>query len=861
VERWNLTMSRFRRLLRWCALAAAVLAVGGAITGGVLYTQIAPTLPDVQQLREIQLQQPMYVYASDGRLMALFGETRRYPVRIEDVPERLKQAFLAAEDARFYQHGGVDYRGVARALWQLMTTWDGRRVSGGSTITQQVARQFFLSQEYKIKRKLSEMLLAVRMERELSKDEIFELYLNKSFFGNRAYGIAAAAEFYYGKTLDELNLDEMASLAAIPKFPSSGNPISNPVRARERRDVYVLERMRELGFITLAETEAAKATDMHAAPHEPPVEVHAPYVAEMVRQEMIARYGGDVLTRGYHVITTIDPDLQAAANQAVIDGLTEYDHRHGWRKPGQRFALTKTDTPSTIAAHLDGIVTQSGLIPAIVTSTGDGQAEAVLPDARVIVLDPASSRWAGRTPSALLGRGDLIRVRQIDVPAGADNRDAASARWQLDQLPRAQATLVSLEPDSGRLRALVGGFSFAGSSFNRTTQARRQPGSSFKPFIYAAAFEKGFNPASVVLDAPVVFRMGRNQEWRPQNNTGDFLGPMRLREALVQSRNLVSVRLLDAIGVDYARDYISRFGFREQDLPPSLSIALGTPSLTPLNLARGYAVFVNGGYRVTPWFIDEVRDHEGRVLFKAPPVARCEDCDPRIHSQSQAASHLIDGFDFSPSTQARGTQTEEIDFDLSEQTADTPVEGMDEPSPVHSAMPEDTMSDTPILAPRVIDERIAWQLTSMMRDVVQRGTGAQARRLGRPDIGGKTGTTNDFRDAWFSGFGGNLVTSVWVGRDDNQSLGYREYGSRSALPIWVEYMQAALKDAPVAVFRQPARMTRILVNEDGHLITAGNPSGGIVEYVKSEDLPRMQVEYSVDFNLEDRADEDVFDIF
>jgi len=844
-------MSRFRRLLRWCALAAAVLAVGGAITGGILYAQIAPTLPDVQQLREIQLQQPMYVYASDGRLMALFGETRRYPVRIEDVPERLKQAFLAAEDARFYQHGGIDYRGVSRALWQLATTWDGSRVSGGSTITQQVARQFFLSQEYKIKRKLSEMLLAIRMERELSKDEIFELYLNKSFFGNRAYGIAAAAEFYYGKSLDELNLDEMASLAAIPKFPSSGNPISNPVRARARRDVYVLERMRALGFITDIEAEAAKATEMHAAPHEPPVEVYAPYVAEMVRQEMIARYGGDVLTRGYHVITTIDPDLQAAANQAVIDGLTQYDHRHGWRKPGQRFALTDTDTPDTIAAHLDGIVTQSGLVPAIVTSTGEGQAEAVLPDTRVIVLDPASSRWAGRTPSALLERGDLIRVRRIDVPAGSDNGDEASVRWQLDQLPRAQATLVSLEPDSGRLKALVGGFSFAGSSFNRTTQARRQPGSSFKPFIYAAAFEKGFNPASVVLDAPVVFRTGRT-EWRPQNNTGDFLGPMRLREALVQSRNLVSVRLLDAIGVDYARDYISRFGFREQDLPPSLSISLGTPSLTPLDLARGYAVFVNGGYRVTPWFIDEVRDHEGTVLFKAPPVERCEACDPRLQTQTQAASHLIDGFDFGPSRPAASTQTEDLD----------------ESSPAQSGIPEDANaillpdgSDTPIQAPRVIDARIAWQLTSMMRDVVQRGTGAQARRLGRPDVGGKTGTTNDFRDAWFSGFGGNLVTSVWVGRDDNQSLGYREYGSRSALPIWVEYMQAALKDVPVTPFRQPARMTRILVNADGHLITGGNTSGGIVEYIKSEDLPRMQIEYSVDFNLEDRADEDVFDIF
>jgi len=842
-------MPRFRRLLRWSAIFAVAFALAGAIIAWIVYAQIVRTLPDVQQLRDIELQEPLYVHASDGRLIALFGETRRYPVKITDVPERLKQAFLATEDARFYQHSGVDYRGVTRAVWQLATTRDGRRVSGGSTITQQVARQFFLTQEYKIKRKLLEMLLAFRMERELSKDEIFELYLNKSFFGNRAYGVAAAAEFYYGKTLDKLELDEMASLAAIPKFPSSGNPISNPARAKGRRNAYVLERMRELGFITAAEAEAAKAVEMHAKPHERPVEVYAPYVAEMVRQEMIDRYGGDVLTRGYHVTTTIDPELQMAANQAVIDGLTRYDHRHGWRKPGQRFELGKDDTAEEIARHLDGIVAQSGLLPAIVTSSGDGGATAVLRSARVVTLDADSSRWTNRAPSALLERGDLIRVRRIETPPRPGSGDAGGERWQLEQLPHAQATLVSMEPVDGRLKALVGGFSFAGSSFNRTIQARRQPGSSFKPFIYAAAFEKGFHPASIVLDAPVVFRMGRNREWRPQNNTGDFVGPMRLREALVQSRNLVSVRLLDAIGVDYARRYISRFGFKEEDIPPNLSIALGTPSLTPLEIARGYAVFANGGFRVEPWFIDEVKDRDGRVIFKENPAVACPTCKDADGPDPQENAHIVDGFDFSPVNPAT---TQEAGEEDGQATSDAP-----------EIEPAEAVSGETIYAPRVIDARIAWQLSSMMRDVAQRGTGAQTRSIGREDIGGKTGTTNDYRDAWFSGFGGNLVTSVWVGRDDNQSLGYREYGSRSALPIWIDYMTVALKDVPQAQSPIPSGMTRIVVSRESGRLLNGEVQGGIAEYIKAEDVSRMRTESVFNFDLgeDDHVVEDVFDIF
>ena len=840
-------MPRFRRLLRWGLLALAGVCVLGLLALGTLYFLISSKLPDVQSLRHVELQEPMYVYARDGRLMALFGETRRYPVDIAQVPLRQKQAFIAIEDNRFYQHHGVDYNGVARAIWLLATTHD-KRVPGGSTITQQVARQFFLSSEYSYTRKLAEMLLAMKMERELSKDEIFQLYLNKSFFGNRAYGIGAAAEFYYGKKLAQLDLDEMATLASIPKFPSSGNPITNPERARIRRD-YVLQRMRELGFINRDDERAAQAVPMHATPHERPIEVSAPYVAEMVRQEMIARFGGDVLTKGYHVTTTIDPTLQAAAVQAVRDGLTDYDHRHGWRQVEQHFDLAPGETAAAASARLRTIYTQGDRIPAIVLRSGDGTADVVLADGSTLTLDAESSRWTGRSPSALVKRGDLVRVRPVVAPADAKDPGTPSApRYTLDQLPHAQSALVSLQPDNGALRALVGGFSFAGNKFNRATQARRQPGSSFKPFLYAAAFERGFNPASIVLDAPVVFRDRRGHIWRPQNDTGDFAGPMRLREALVQSRNLVSVRLLDAIGVDYARRYISHFGIDESLLPPNLSMSLGTASLAPMMIARGYATFPNGGFRVTPWFIDEVRDQEGKLIFKEKPATACPSCGVRVvNGAAVPTSNVVAGFNLGPggdaAPAAASTAATAAGTQASAPAATTPT-----------ALPPDT-----VLAPRAIDARVAYQLVSMMRDVVQHGTGFAARVLGREDVAGKTGSTNDHRDAWFSGFGGPYVTTVWVGRDDFQSLGYREYGGKAALPIWIEYMRIALKDQPIATNIPPEGMVKVAVGAGGQLLPTAT-AGGITEYVKTEDLERMQNE--VDYGPQQQSqDEEAFDIF
>ena len=840
-------MPRFRRLLRWGLLALAGVCVLGLLALGTLYFLISSKLPDVQPLRHVELQEPMYVSSRDGRLMALFGETRRYPVDIAQVPLRQKQAFIAIEDNRFYQHHGVDYNGVARAIWLLATTHD-KRVPGGSTITQQVARQFFLSSEYSYTRKLAEMLLAMKMERELSKDEIFQLYLHKSFFGNRAYGIGAAAEFYYGKKLAQLDLDEMATLASIPKFPSSGNPITNPERARIRRD-YVLQRMRELGFINRDDERAAQAVPMHATPHERPIEVSAPYVAEMVRQEMIARFGGDVLTKGYHVTTTIDPVLQAAAVQAVRDGLTDYDHRHGWRQVEQHFDLAPGETAAAASARLRNIYTQGDRIPAIVLRSGDGTADVVLADGSTLTLDADSSRWTGKSPSALVKRGDLVRVRRVVAPADAKAATVASApRYTLDQLPHAQSALVSLQPDNGALRALVGGFSFAGNKFNRATQARRQPGSSFKPFLYAAAFERGFNPASIVLDAPVVFRDRRGHIWRPQNDTGDFAGPMRLREALVQSRNLVSVRLLDAIGVDYARRYISHFGIDESLLPPNLSMSLGTASLAPMMIARGYATFPNGGFRITPWFIDEVRDQEGKLIFKAKPETACRSCGVKlVNGAPVPTSNVVAGFNLGPGDAPPAAAS------VGRPAATgTPAQAATVATP--AALPPDT-----VLAPRAIDARVAYQLVSMMRDVVQRGTGVAAKVLGREDVAGKTGSTNDHRDAWFSGFGGPYVTTVWVGRDDFQSLGYREYGGKAALPIWIEYMRVALKDQPIATNIPPDGMVKVAVGAGGQLLPTST-AGGITEYVKTEDLERMQNE--VDYGPQQQSqDEEAFDIF
>ena len=821
-------MARFKRLLRRALILFAGLAVLGLATLGILYWLIAPRLPDVQELRNVQLQVPLSIYTRDGRLISVIGETRRFPVDIENVPEQVKQTFIAIEDARYYEHPGVDWRGIARAVWLIATT-DDKRVPGGSTITQQVARQFFLSTEYSYTRKLTEIFLALKMERELSKDEILELYLNKSFFGNRAYGIAAAAEFYYGKTLDQLTLAEAATLASIPKFPSSGNPIINPERALVRRN-YVLQRMREEGMIDEATELAARAEPMHASPHEPKIEVEAPYVAEMVRAEMEQRYGAEATTSGLSVYTTLISDDQLAAVRSLQAGLLEYDRRHGYRGAEAQLDIGANESAQDLRDRLRPYPTLGGLQAVLVTGIEGQSARLLTASGTELTLDPDATRWTRKPPAQLFKRGDVIRL----------TLDPESAELRLAQLPQAQAALVSLQPEDGAVRALVGGFSFGLNKFNRATQAQRLPGSSFKPFVYAASFERGFSPASIVLDAPVVFRDRAGNVWRPQNDAGNFAGPMRLREAMVQSRNLVSVRLLDAIGVDFASRYITQFGFSQESLPPNLSMSLGTSSLTPLSIARGYTVFVNGGYLVDPWYIERVLDRDGRVLSEHVPVRACQGCPGRGSDASTGGrdTTVVDGFNLGAATPPPAAPEAETD-----------------PAETTPEVPEGPVS----LAPRAIDARTAFMIQSMLRDVVQRGTGRAATAIGRPDIGGKTGSTNDYRDAWFSGFGGDLVTTVWVGKDDFSTLGRGEYGGKAALPIWINYMDAALKDVPLYEPEPPTGLVTASVDaSSGRLVPEGTP-GSVRDYFKREDYDRISAQgFDVEAVL---SNEEAFDIF
>lgn len=753
----------------------------GALGLGVLYWMIAPNLPSVAALREVQLQVPLRVETREGRLIANFGEMRRIPVRIDEIPECVKHAFLAAEDARFYEHPGIDWRGIFRAAWLLGIGHEGR-VPGGSTITQQVARNFFLSSEYKLKRKAAEILLALRIERNLSKDEILELYLNKIFLGHRSYGIAAAADFYYGKRLGDLALQECAMLAALPKFPSTGNPITRPERALVRRN-YVLDRMLEVGYINASQHAAALAEPERARPHESPAEVDAPYLAEMVRQDALERLGERALTDGYVVVTSIDGDMQQAANAAVREGILEYDQRHGYR--GAEAQLDVAGSDPALRWRLDPLAGRyniAGLHPALVLEVADESATLEMRDGRTVSLDMEAVRWA-REYRTVTSRGPEPR-RMGDVLAVGDVvrvvYDHENRQWRLSQMPAVQSALASVDSRDGAIRALVGGFSFALNKFNRATQSARPPGSSFKPFVYSAAFDRGFNPGSLVNDAPVALPDPSQPDgwWRPGNDDGRFMGPMRLREAMVRSRNLVSVRLLEAIGAMAGRDYILKFGFTSESMPPNLSLALGTSAVAPLNMARGYSTFVNGGKLVDTWFIDRILDRDGQVVHQAEPVHACGDC--------------VDG-----TTPARP-------------------------------------------APQVIDPRNAYLMVSLLKDVVNRGTGAGAKVLGRPDLGGKTGTTNDFRDVWFSGFGGDLVTTVWVGFDDFTSLGAGEFASRTALPIWISFMRTALDGVPEREWDMPDGLVRVAMNPlTGALAESGDP-GAVAELVRREDLDKIR---------------------
>lgn len=833
-------MQILKRLLRWILILAFTGLLLGVAAVGVAYWLVSPRLPSVAVLKDYHMQVPLRVLSSDGKLIASFGETRRIPVAIGDVPERLKHAVLAAEDASFYQHPGVDWHGIARAGWHVVTS-GGDKGPGGSTITQQVARNFFLSPEKLYSRKLTEIFIALRMESELTKDQILELYLNKMFLGHRSYGVAAAASYYYGKTLDQLSVAECATLASTFQLPSLVNPLNSPKRMIARRN-WVLGQMLENRYITKAEYDQAIAEANNASPHEPPIEVDAPYLAEMVRLQVLDRLGNDALTEGYVVKTTVDSRRQQEAVDAVRAGLVEYDHRHGWRGPEAHQELAAEAGTDELDRALAGYTDISGMQPGIVTQSSPTEASVYLSNHDEVKLTLEGVSWArpriddtrvGATPksvSSVLKRGDIVRVSRDD-----------KGQWQLTQIPAAQSALVSLNPEDGSLQALVGGFNFLRSKFNRAVMAARQPGSSFKPFIYSAAFERGFTPASIVNDAPLALpdpsRPGGL--WTPSNDDDKFDGPIPLREALVQSKNLVSVRLLDAIGVRYAREYVTRFGFSLDSLPSNLSMALGTASVSPMTMARGYSVFANGGYLVTPYFISEIDDRDGKPVYAANPARACRTC----------AERLLDTRPPGPPPANTAAAPVNAAVASAGSAGSAPGTSGSTAGVGEAVLPADAHGDSthaPVLAPAVIDVRNDYLITSMMQDVVKRGTGAAVATLGRTDLAGKTGSTNDHRDAWFSGFNGTLVTTVWVGFDDFSSLGKGEFGAKAALPIWMSYMGAALKDQPASILPMPPGISTVQIN-------------GKSEIMKVEDVDRMKQQANQD--QEDQDQQHAYDIF
>jgi penicillin-binding protein 1A len=774
----------------------------GAYALACSYVYLVPSLPSIESMRNVELQVPLRVYTRTGALIAQIGEQRRIPVTYDQIPELVKHAFLAAEDERFFEHHGIDYFGVVRAV--LVDVVSGDKSQGASTITMQAARNMFLSLDKTARRKLQETFVTYRMEHEFTKQEIFGLYLNVIFFGQRAYGVAAAAEAFFGKTLDKLDVAEAATIAGLPKAPSRYNPITDPQAATGRR-AYVLRRMRELGYIDAATAEAANKEPMEARAHAPLFDVEAPYVAEMARLELRQRFGPSAESAGYKVYTTIDGRLQADANRAVRVGLIEYDRRHGWRGPAGHVELPAHGEPD-YDDLVDEYAAIGNLSPAIVLAVADKSARVY-----VKVLGPVEIEWEGlswarkelrnetvgpapKEAAQILARGDVIYVV-------ADGKGHA----QLGQIPEAQSALVALDPNDGSIVALVGGFDYFTNKYNRVTQARRLPGSGFKPFLYSAALEHGFTPASVILDAPIVLDGSGNEDtWRPENVEREFGGPTRMREALVHSRNLVSIRILKEIGIQAAIDYVPRFGFDPKTLPHDLTMALGTMEVTPLDLAAGYAVFANGGYRVLPYFIERIEDGAGQVVWHAAPRRVCPQCEQR-------AAAGVPG--------EQGAQAVRV--------ADA-TQG--EPAPLPPAE----------VAPRVITAQNAYVMDDMMADVIKRGTGVRARSLNRSDIAGKTGTTNEAKDTWFNGFTPFLVATVWVGFDQERPLGEAEEGAHTALPIWINFMGEALKGVTEERRAMPDGIVTLRISpENGTLVSAENPNG-VPEIFMADHLPSAQ---------------------
>jgi penicillin-binding protein 1A len=784
--------------------ACGLVALG--IAGAFQYLE--PELPKAADLRDLRMQLPLTVYSSDGLLIAQIGEQRRIPVSSAEIPRVLVDAFLAAEDDRFFEHPGVDWQGLVRAMAANLSAGGVRE--GGGTITMQLARNTLLTSERTLRRKLNEVFLALRLEHEFTKQEILVQYLNRIFLGQRAYGVGAAAEVYFNKQIGDLTLSEAALIAGLPRSPSRDNPAASVEKARARR-AYVLRRMVETGKIDEAEREAANDMPVSSRIYAPVIELQAPYVAEMVRQDVVQRYGAAALTAGYRVTTTIDSVLQAAADAAAWRTMLEYDRRHGYRGALDRIDPALAQDTAAVASALSRHPDRGSLRAAVVVAVGAKDATLRVRSGSTINLDWEAMSWArpalenGAVGPAPGSAADVLEVGQVVYVEPLEG-----GRNRLAQMPAVGAALVALDPADGAIVSLVGGFDFGASKYNRAIQAKRQPGSSFKPFIYSAALEHGFTPATLINDAPIVLQGGGDagtEEWRPQNNNRRFYGPTPMREGLARSRNLVSIRLLRGTGIGPVMRHIAAFGFGPEAMPPNLTLALGTGQVTPLEMARGFAVFANGGWRLTPYFIETIADSSGAVVFEASPPLACPGCvDPPTMDAASAA----DAGGVEPANAVAGSFTGD---DPTAGTAGNPG------------------SDVPLerRAPRAISAANAFVMTDMMTDVIQRGTGQRAKALGRRDVAGKTGTTSDHRDAWFVGFNADLVAAAWIGFDQERSLGDNEEGGRTALPMWLYFMQVALKDRPEHRLPEPPGIMRMWVSrETGAPASAGSP-GAIFE--------------------------------
>ncbi|NKB36488.1 MAG: PBP1A family penicillin-binding protein [Gammaproteobacteria bacterium] len=781
-------------MLRFAFNFTLSMVVLGLISLAVVLLYVIPDLPEIDTLRDVHLQVPLRIYSQDGSLISEYGEKRRTPVSIDDVPVTLIQAFLAAEDDRFYEHPGVDWQGILRAVVNLVKT--GEKSQGGSTITMQVARNFFLSREKSYLRKLNEIFLSFKIESELSKDEILELYLNKIYLGQRAYGVAAAAQVYYGSDINDLSLAQAALIAGLPKAPSTTNPVSAPDRAQNRRN-YVLRRMLDQGYIDNSEFDQARAAPITASLHSPDIQVEAPYVAEMVRKFLTEEFGEEAYSNGYKVYTTIKDKNQTAANHGLRHALLGYDLRHGYKGAEYHHELSEEAKDENWKQLLSAYPAIGELYPGLVVEIYEQSISVFVSGIGIITIEWPGMSWArkhisenhrGKAPKIaadVVEIGDVIRIIEDD-----------EGQWRLSQIPEVEGGLVSMDPNNGATLALVGGFDFQRSKFNRVTQAFRQPGSNFKPFIYSAALEKGFTAASTINDAPIVFDdPGIEDIWRPENYSGKAFGPTRLREALIRSRNLISIRLLNAINIPYALEHIAKFGFNTSELPGNLSLALGSGAISPWQLAGAYCILANGGFKVDPHFIDRIESYDGEIIFKAQASEVCRECteETQLADAEESETRLATA-----------------------STRDIPTR----------------------IAPQVISPRNIWIMQSIMRDVIQHGTGRKARSLKRKDLAGKTGTTNDQRDAWFSGFNSSIVAISWVGFDKFQPLGNAETGARAALPMWIKYMEVALEDVPEVSLDPPPGLLNIRINKKSGLPAKSDDLDAFFEIFRVEHAPK-----------------------